>query len=90
MQLIGPSERAQAAKLAQDLADWWFVIQPSGPLRRAAIQLLERYDLRAADSLQLAAALAWCEGSPQGRIFLTADERLHRAASHMGFDSKRL
>lgn len=33
-------------------------------LRSKAVQLVERYDLRAADSLQLAAALAWCEDAP--------------------------
>ena len=43
-------------------------------LRSKAIQLVERYDLRAADSLQLAAALAWCEDAPRGRVFLTADQ----------------
>ncbi|MGA3319110.1 MAG: hypothetical protein ABSC64_22055 [Candidatus Korobacteraceae bacterium] len=32
---------------------------------------MDRYDLRAADSFQLAAALEWCEDDPQGRVLAT-------------------
>jgi len=32
--------------------------------------------VRAADALPLAAALEWCEGIPQGRVFLAADQKL--------------
>jgi len=79
---------AKARKLAQDLSDSWSVIQPSDAVRAKATRLLEGYDLRAADSLQLAAALQWCEDSTQGRIFLTADQRLRGAALLSGFDAK--
>ncbi len=51
-----------ARKLAKNLADSWSVVQPSDSLRTKAAQLLERYDLRAADSLQLAAALEVVRG----------------------------
>jgi len=64
----------KARKLARNLADSWSLIQPSNVLRSKAIQLVERYDLRAADALQLAAALVWCEDAHQGRVFLTADQ----------------
>jgi predicted nucleic acid-binding protein len=47
----------QVRKLAQSLADSRSVIQPSDALRAKAVQLADRFDLRAADSLQLAAAL---------------------------------
>jgi predicted nucleic acid-binding protein len=50
------------------------------------MELIKRYDLHAADSLQMAAALQWCEGIPQGRVFLTADGRLRDAARLVGFD----
>ena len=53
-------------------------------------QLLERYDLRAADALQLAAALGWCENAPRGRVFLTADQKLREAALLSGFDAKEI
>ena len=54
------------------------------------MQLVDRYDLRAADSFQLAAALEWCEYAPEGRVFLTTDHRLKEAALLSGFDAKRI
>jgi len=88
MQQIDSAECSRARKLAHDLANAWSVIQPSATLRVKAMQLAERYDLRAAGSLQLAAALEWCEDSPQGHIFLTVDQKLREAALLAGFDDK--
>ncbi len=90
MQLLDVSDCAKARRLAAALADAWFVIQPSDSLRAKAVQLVDRYDLRAADSLQLAAGLEWCQDSPQGQVFLTADQRLREAAVLAGFDGKLL
>jgi len=90
MKQINPADCAKARKLANVLSDSWSVIQPSDRLRTKALQLVDRYDLRAADSLQLAAALEWCEGAPQGRGFLTADERLRQAALLSGFDAEQM
>ena len=90
MKQIDGSECAKARKLARVIGDFWSVIQPSDALRSKAVQLVERYDLRAADSLQLAAALEWCEDVPQGRVFLTADERLRQAALLSGFDAAQI
>lgn len=81
---------SEARALAKRLADSWSVIQPSHALRARAMQLVDRYDLRAADSLQLAAALEWCEGAAQGRVFLTADEKLREAALLAGFDTTQM
>jgi predicted nucleic acid-binding protein len=81
---------AEASKLATNLADSWSVIQPSGALRATSIQIVERYDLRVADSFQLAAALEWCEYVPQGRVFLTADQRLRDATLLSGFDARQI
>jgi predicted nucleic acid-binding protein len=86
MKQIDLDDWTKARKLAKSLADSWFVIQPSDALRARAAQLVDRYDLRAADSLQLAAALQWCEDVPQGRVFLTADRKLKEAALLTGFD----
>jgi len=41
--------------------------------------------LRAADALQLAAALVWCSNRPRGRAFLVADGALSDAAEAEGF-----
>jgi hypothetical protein len=51
------------------LADGWSVIQPTNDLRSNAKQLVDRYELRARDALQVAAALGWCERIPQGLVF---------------------
>jgi predicted nucleic acid-binding protein len=88
MKQINATDCAKARRLVTILADSWSVIQPSDTLRSEAVELVDRYDLRAADSLQLAAALAWCEGTPQGRVFLTADEKLGEAAMLSGFEAR--
>jgi predicted nucleic acid-binding protein len=90
MKQLNPSDWERARKLANRLADSWSVIQPSDGLRAKSTQLVHRYDLRAADSFQLAAALEWCEDDPQGRVFLTADGRLREAARSSGFDAKQM
>jgi uncharacterized protein len=87
MKQISPVDLAQARHLAQGLADYWSVIQPSDALRAEASQLVSRYDLRAADALHLAAALVWCQHAPAGRVFLTADQKLRDAALLCGFDA---
>lgn len=88
MKQLDSSDWTKARKLAKRLADSWSVIQPSDTLRAKSIDLVERFDLRSPDSFQLAAALAWCEGAAQGRIFLTADQKLREAALLSGFDAE--
>lgn len=90
MKQLDANDWARSRRLAGDLAEAWSVIQPSDALRARAYQLLDRHDLRAADALQLAAALEWCENVPQGRVFLAADEKLREAAVLRGFDGKRI
>jgi predicted nucleic acid-binding protein len=90
MKQLDSGDWTKARKLAQKLADSWSLIQPSNVLRSKAVQLVERYDLRAGDSLQLAAALSWCEDVPQGRVFLTADQKLREAALLSGFDAMEI
>jgi predicted nucleic acid-binding protein len=60
-------------------------ILPGDPVRDLARQLLDVHDLRAADRLQLAAALVWCQKRPARRNFLSADRRLSDAARAQGF-----
>jgi len=86
MKQITSGDYAKARRLAKSLADSWSVVQPSDALRAKAVQLVERHDLRAADALQLAAALEWCEDAPHGQPFFTADERLRETAEVSGFD----
>ena len=63
----------------------WREILPGDQVRDLAIQLLDKHFLRAADSLQLAASLIWCEQRPSRRRFICADQRLAKAAESAGF-----
>ena len=90
MKQLDPLEWSVARKLAAALADAWWVVQPSDALRAQATLLLNRHGLRAADALQLAAGLEWCEHAPQGRAFVTADQTLLQAAVLNGFDGKQI
>lgn len=68
-----------------DLAAAWREIQPLSRVRQTAIRLLRVHPLRAADSLQLAAAIAASEDHPETLPFITFDDRLGRAADREGF-----
>ena len=63
----------------------WQVVEPAAAIRDAAIRLLMVHPLRAGDALQLAAALAWADGRPNGRHFVTLDDRLAGVARLEGF-----
>ena len=63
----------------------WREILPSDALRDLASRLLDAHELRAADSLQLAAALVWCHEKPARRTFVSADQRLSKSAAASGF-----
>jgi hypothetical protein len=47
--------------------------------------LLSLLPLRAADSLQLAAAIVWADKKPKGHHFVCCDNRLREAAKKEGF-----
>lgn len=81
--LQGRSATAARARLDR-FAATWHEVEPSDLLREAARRLLRLHDLRAADALQLAAALAACEGRPATLPFVCLDERLVIAAEREG------
>lgn len=84
-----PSLQRNLAKLAS-LQKTWVVVQPVEQIRETAQSLLLQHPLRAADSLQLAAALAWCRHKPKRRPFVCFDMRLALAAEASGFEVYRL
>ena len=90
MKQLDSNDWAKARKVAKRLADSWYMIQPSDALRTKSAQLVDRFELQAADSFQLAAALEWCEDAPQGRVLLAADQKLREAALLTGFDVKQM
>jgi predicted nucleic acid-binding protein len=61
-------------------------IAPTDDVRRRAARLLASHALRAADALQLAAALIWCEEQPHNETFVSLDEKLCAAARKEGFE----
>ncbi len=60
-------------------------VSPTEAVRLYARRLLRTHPLRAADALQLAAALAVAEDDPGSLAFLCLDDRLKAAAAHEGF-----
>ncbi|HEX6308459.1 MAG TPA: type II toxin-antitoxin system VapC family toxin [Longimicrobiales bacterium] len=69
--------------LLRELAGTWYEIRPSEELRDTTLRLLRTHSMRAADALQLAAALAWA-GTPRGEVIVTFDDRLGTAAQLEG------
>ena len=74
---------ARAALTA--LAESWVEVQPSESVRSGAERLLATHALRAADALQLAAALVWCGGQTRDAEVVSFDGRLREAALREGF-----
>lgn len=60
-------------------------VRPVERVRERAERLLRLHALRAADALQLAAALVFCRDRPSGTEFVCLDERLRTAAASEGF-----
>jgi predicted nucleic acid-binding protein len=83
--LISGREKAGAVLRLQILQQGWREVLPDDALRELALRLLDMYPLRAADSLQLAAALTWCRQKPSARTFICGDKRLAVAARASGF-----
>lgn len=67
------------------LAESWNEVQPAVAVRGAARRLLRVHTLRAADALQLAAAVIVAEGMPSSLDIVTLDERFAAAARREGF-----
>jgi predicted nucleic acid-binding protein len=66
--------------------DAWNEVQPTAGLKETATRLLRVHVLRAADALQLAAAILAAEGRPSTLGFVCFDECLASAARKEGFE----
>ena len=82
---LTPKEEDQVRRLLTTLAETWTEIKPSHDIRDMAARILLLHTLRAADSLQLAAALVWAGKNPNGQRFACLDRRLREAARKEGF-----
>jgi uncharacterized protein len=67
------------------LAAAWSEVQPMDRVRQVAVRLLRVHPLRAADALQVAAAIVASEGQPSTLPLVTFDDRLALAAEREGF-----
>jgi predicted nucleic acid-binding protein len=68
----------------KELSDSWHEVNPTPGVRSLALRLLRTHPLRAADALQLAAALALDQAAGTGVRFACSDERLSLAAETEG------
>jgi uncharacterized protein len=82
--LDSPAMRDARVRLDR-LATSWHEISDIPAVRRRAQRLLDVHALRAADALQLAAALVLVSDRPEGFEFVTLDDRLAEAAESEAF-----
>ncbi|MBN1834702.1 MAG: type II toxin-antitoxin system VapC family toxin, partial [Spirochaetales bacterium] len=69
----------------EELSAGWIEVQATEKVRQRALRLLRVHPLRAADALQLAAALVGSGEAPRTLPFACADPRLNEAARREGF-----
>ena len=82
--LSGDDEQ-QVRRLVDQLVQCGTEVSPSEEVRATARRLLLRHPLRAADALQLAAALVWTAHKPDDLGFVCLDNCLREAARREGF-----
>jgi uncharacterized protein len=82
--LTSPAAATAFRRLTQ-LAAAWHEIEPGEAVRETAVRFLRVHPLRAADSLQLAAAFVAAEGRPAALGLVTLDGRLASAGRKEGF-----
>jgi predicted nucleic acid-binding protein len=82
---LKPDAREKALAGLRELAEAWTEVATIGPVRERALRLLAVHALRAADAVQLAAALVVTEDRLAGHSFVSSDGRLRAAAQREGF-----
>ncbi len=84
-QILHAADETQAREVLGFLMDQWTEVAPSMAVRESAGRAVLLHPLRAADSLQLAAALVWANRQAVGHHFVCLDQRLREAAHREGF-----
>jgi uncharacterized protein len=82
--LDGPGLDAAFTRLAA-LARTWDEVLPTEAVREQVVRILRLHPLRAADALQLAAAVVASEHQPGSLQMVTLDDRLRQAGLREGF-----
>jgi predicted nucleic acid-binding protein len=83
--MLDDDARQAALNRLSLLSRGWREVLPTDRLRTQAGVLLDTYSLRAADSLQLASAMIWCQQRTARQRFISSDLRLSHAAAQAGF-----
>ncbi len=83
---LNEASEEEACSRLDRLSGNWSETQPNDEVRSLAALLSRQHPLKAADALQLAAALVWCGRDTEDREFVCLDGRLRQAASAEGFD----
>jgi predicted nucleic acid-binding protein len=84
--VLSEEDERDALAVLKSLSERWVEVRPTEPVRLLAERSLRVHEaLRAADALQLAAAIIWTGGTPAGRQLVCLDERLATAAAREGF-----
>lgn len=83
--VLSETEEGQARLILRVLQGALTEIEPTPAVREQAGRVLRLHPLRAADAMQLAAALVWCQGDPLQHGFVCLDKRLREAARREGF-----
>ena len=83
---LDPADVDLARRTLSDLQDGWNEVVASEEVRERATAAVLRHPLRAADALQLGAALTWARGQPRDHRVFSLDTRLASAARQEGFD----
>jgi predicted nucleic acid-binding protein len=83
--VVSDQEVDSGRDLLQTLAASWTEVLPTDGVREHAGRILLRHALRAADALQIGAAMVWAGDRPRGHPFCTRDARLAEAARLEGF-----
>jgi len=79
------SDSVSAQNVLRVLRMNWREVQPSEQLRVEAESFVDRFQSKAADAQQLAAAHVWSLGKPAGHVFLSGDKQLLESARQLGF-----
>lgn len=82
---LTPLEHDVAQRAARELAAAWTEVSALVPVRDRAVRLVATHPIRAADAMQLAAALVAVADRPAGHSFVCTDGRLREAAGREGF-----
>jgi len=81
---MAPADATRSLDRLRRVSAAWNEVLPAASRRDEATRLLRVHPLRAADALQLAAALAGADGEPSALEFVCLDARLADAAAREG------